>query len=244
MRTRLAIRAHALLERHFPERRLFLKSDSDTRFIRLKPATQLIAFSGSAAVIAWTIIATAILLMDSIGSGNFREQAKRDQKLYQARLNDLAGERDLRAEEALAAQERFNSALQQISVMQSQLLEAETRLREAETGLGVVQATLRRTMKDRDAAREEVAILSAKLGETDTPLPGTALAAANTAALDFMSAALEQTAAERDQVTADAQEALTQAEEMSIQIALMHDQNDQIFRQLEEAMNVSIKPLD
>jgi len=244
VRTRLAIRAHALLERHFPERRLFLKSDSDTRFIRLKPATQLIAFSGSAAVIAWTIIATAILLMDSIGSGNFREQAKRDQKLYQARLNDLAGERDLRAEEALAAQERFNSALQQISVMQSQLLEAETRLREAETGLGVVQATLRRTMKDRDAAREEVAILSAKLGETDTPLPGTALAAANTAALDFMSAALEQTAAERDQVTADAQEALTQAEEMSIQIALMHDQNDQIFRQLEEAMNVSIKPLD
>ena len=105
MRTRLAIRAHAVLERHFPERRLFLKSDTDTRFIRLKPVTQLVAFSGSAAVVAWTIIATAILLMDSIGSGNFREQAKRDQRIYQARLNDMAGERDKRAEEALAAQQ-------------------------------------------------------------------------------------------------------------------------------------------
>ena len=63
MRTRLAIRANALLERHFPERRLFLRSDTDTRFIRLRPATQLIAFSGSAAIVAWSIIATAVLTL-------------------------------------------------------------------------------------------------------------------------------------------------------------------------------------
>jgi murein DD-endopeptidase MepM/ murein hydrolase activator NlpD len=244
VRTKLAIRAHALLEKHFPERRLFLKSDNDTRFIRLKPETQILAFSGTAAVVAWTIIATAILLMDSIGSGNFREQAKRDQRVYQMRLNAVAEERDSRAVEALAAQDRFNSALEQISVMQSQLLAAENRLREAETGLGVVQATLRRTMKERDTAREEAAALTAKLGATDAPLPGTVSAAANRDALDFMSAALEQTAAERDQVTANAQDALTHAETLTQQIALMHDQNDKIFRQLEEAMTVSIKPLD
>ena len=73
MRTRLAIRIHAILEHYFPERRLFLKSDTDTRFIRLKSGTQVLAFAGSAAIIAWAIVATAILLMDSIGSGNFRE---------------------------------------------------------------------------------------------------------------------------------------------------------------------------
>ncbi len=192
------------MEKHFPERRLFLRSDTDTRFIRLKPATQLIAFSGSAAVVAWTIIATAVLLIDSIGSGNFREQAKRDQRVYQQRLNAVAGERDMRAEEALAAQERFNSALEQISVMQSQLLEAETRLREAETGLGVVQTTLRRTLKERDTARDEAEALTAQLGQGDTPVPGSTAAAVNKEALQFMTAALAQTAQERDQVTADA----------------------------------------
>ena len=86
-----------MLEPWFPERRLFLRSDSDTRFIRLRPATQLIAFAGSASVVAWAIVATAILLMDSIGSGNFREQAKRDQRVYENRLNLLAEERDTRA---------------------------------------------------------------------------------------------------------------------------------------------------
>ena len=77
MRTRLAIKIDAVLERYFPERRVFLKSDSDTRFIRLRSSTQLFAFAGTSLFVAWAIIATAIILMDSIGSGNFREQAKK-----------------------------------------------------------------------------------------------------------------------------------------------------------------------
>ena len=105
MRTQLAIKAHALIEKHFPERRLFLKSDTDTRFIRLKPETQLLAFTGSAVFVAWAIVATAIILMDSIGAGNFRDQAKRDLATYQMRLDDLSNQRDMRAQEAVAAQE-------------------------------------------------------------------------------------------------------------------------------------------
>ncbi len=82
MRSRLTARIHAVLERFFPERRLFLRSDSETRFIRLTSETQLVGWTGSIIVVAWTIIATAILLMDSIGAGNFRAQAQRDQLTY------------------------------------------------------------------------------------------------------------------------------------------------------------------
>ncbi|MEL7124599.1 MAG: M23 family metallopeptidase [Pseudomonadota bacterium] len=239
MRTRLAIKIHALLETYFPERRVFLKSDNDTRFIRLRPATQLIAFAGSSFVVAWAIVATAILLMDSIGAGNFREQAKRDQRTYQARLNDLAGQRDSRAEEALAAQERFNAALEQISVMQSELLASETRRRELETGIEVIQTTLRDTMQEREDARTQLATLEEQ-GEGGTALT----AATGGAPMDFVAEALAKTAAERDKVVEDAQTALLAADEMATQIALMQEQNDQIFRQLEEAMTVSVAPLD
>ncbi|SDH96637.1 M23 family metallopeptidase [Lutimaribacter saemankumensis] len=245
MRTRLAIRTHAFLERWFPEKRLFLRSDNDTRFIRLRPHTQLLAFSGSALLVAWATIATAILLMDSIGAGNFREQAKRDQRMYEERLNVLAEQRDTRANEAHAAQERFNSALQQISVMQSQLLESENRRRELETGIEVIQTTLRRTMRERDAARTELTAL--KNESADDATGGSVLANAGPTAestLDMLSMALAQTAAERDQIVADAQDALLQADELSLKLKLMQDQNDQIFRQLEEAMAISVKPLD
>lgn len=239
MRTRLAIKIHTVLERFFPERRVFLKSDTDTRFVRLRPSTQLVALTGSTALIAWAIVATAIVLMDSIGSGNFREQAKRDQSTYQARLSDLSAQRNGRAEEAVAAQERFNAALKQISLMQSELLQSETRRRELETGIEVIQNTLRSTMMDREIARDQVAQLEGAEG-------GSAARnnAASSAPTSILADALARTAAERDQVIVDARDALVEAEELTQKLAIMQDQNDAIFRQLEEAMTVSVAPLD
>ena len=50
--------------------RLFLKSDTETRFIRLKPATQAIVLGGVALLLAWTVVSTSIVVMESIGSRN------------------------------------------------------------------------------------------------------------------------------------------------------------------------------
>jgi len=242
VRTRLAITLHAFLERHFPERRVFLRSDTDTRFIRLKPGTQLVALTGSALILAWTIVATAILLMDSIGAGNFRDQALREQETYMQRLNALSAERDAYAADALAAQERFNSALTSISMMQEELLNTEIRRREMETGLEVVQATLRDVMREKKTASENLAALQAALAD-ESPLPGSGDASGDQA-VDILVAALERTAQERYQVVADAQDALLQADAMAQQIRAMQDKNDTIFRQLEEAMTISVAPLD
>ncbi|MDW4496793.1 DUF5930 domain-containing protein [Sulfitobacter sp. D35] len=242
MRTRLAIRIDSVLEHWFPERRVFLKSDSDTRFIRLRPATQLVTVAGCSVVVGWAIFATAIILMDSIGAGNFREQAIRDQRSYQARLNELSAQRDGRAAEALAAQERFNAALDQISRMQSDLLTSETRRRELETGIEVIQATLRDTMRDRDTARTALAQLE---GTAEDDAGNIVLAMAEPPVpVDFLSEALARTAAERDEIRANAEDAIEAADELAFEIALMKEQNDTIFRQLEEAMTVSVTPLD
>lgn len=240
MRSRLAARIHGVLERVFPERRLFLRSDTETRFIRLKPETQLVAWTGSIVVVAWTIVATAILLMDSIGAGNFRAQAQRDQLTYEQRLNALSTERDARAMEALAAQERFNSALRQISIMQTELLATEEKRRELETGMEVVQATLRDTMRAREEARQQVAALSAN--EEDEGSASISDDAAGTVGL--LASALADTASERDKIAADAEFAIDQAQEMQLELRLLQERNDQIFRQLEEAMLVSVEPLD
>ena len=229
-----------MLEKRFPEKRLFLRSEDETRFIRLTPETQLVAWTGGTLVIGWTIISTAILLMDSIGSGNFRAQAQRDQLLYEQRLNALADERDARAEEAVAAQARFSSALDQISIMQSELLSTEDKRRELETGLEVVQATLRRTMKDRETARDQVAELSAEGGDANAA----AMSQEASGTVDLLASALADTAAERDMIASDAEFAIQHAEAMELELRLLQDKNDEIFRQLEEAMLVSVEPLD
>lgn len=240
--TRLLLGLHGALERIFPEKRLFLRSDTETRFIRLRPQTQLLAWAGSTLVVGWAIMATAIILMDSIGAGNFRAQAARDKMMYEDRLNALSTERDLRATEAVAAQERFNAALAQISVMQTELLASEDKRREMQTGLEVVHETLRRVMAEREMARNEAASMLAAL-ENGEAVPGF-MTDELTGTLDLLADALADTAAERDKIASDAIVALEQAAELELELRLMVERNDEIFRQLEDAMLVSVQPLD
>ncbi len=243
---------HAL-SRFLPEKRLFLRSEDGTRFFRFTPLGQAVAWAGSVLFVSWAIIATAILLMDSIGSGNIRERAEREQRLYEERLQILAAERDARAAEARAAQERFNLALAQVSEMQAALLASEDRRRELETGIDVIQATLRRTMKERDAARgslEEI-LAEARAGRTEEEEEEASAPAAPLLAdaelrgtIDFLTAALETTAAERDRMAASAAEAEEFARAMIFEQRLREERNDQIFRQLEDAVSISLEPLD
>ncbi|TDT77598.1 murein DD-endopeptidase MepM/ murein hydrolase activator NlpD [Litoreibacter halocynthiae] len=245
MKTRLFSALDHALERRLPEQRLFLKSEEGTRFIRLRPTMQAGIVLGGAAIACWTFVVTAIFLMDTISSGNAREQAQRERAIYEARLNALSNERDDRAVEASAAHERFYVALEQISEMQSSLLASEDRRNELETGIEVIQTTLRKTMKDRDAARDESEVLLAQInadGNSDAPL--LARAKSTDGSVSFLTEALEQTAAERDQIARDAQDAIDTAAELRFTLKMNEDRNEQIFSRLEEAVTVSLEPLD
>ncbi len=243
--TRLHHRLNTMLERFLPEQRLFLKSDTDTRFIRLRPLTQACTLAVGAVLLSWTIIATAILFMDSIGAGTSRDQAQRQQMMYEKRLTALSTDRDQRADEALRAQERFNLALAQVSEMQAMLLASEDRRKELETGIEVIQNTLRRTIEERDEARTEAeaatVALSQETGTTRTP-EGRAKDALAT--LEIMSGALGATARERDDMVIVAQKAEAETDAIAFAKKELELRNDAIFAKLEEAVTVSMEPLD
>ncbi len=245
LRTRITYRINATLERFLPEQRLFLRSDSATRFIRLRPGTQAIALFGSSLIVGWSIIATAVLLMDSIGAGNVRERADRERALYEQRLNDISVARDARASEARAAQDRFTAAMAQISQMQSELLASEDRRKELETGIGVIQTTLQRTMQERDTALEQGERLADSLeAETGSTRTSEGKLGDATSTVDFLTQALELTAAERDEMELEAARMKEEADAVAFERELLLDKNDRIFSQLEEAVSVSIAPLD
>ncbi|MGF6860171.1 murein DD-endopeptidase MepM/ murein hydrolase activator NlpD [Rhodobacteraceae bacterium MBR-64] len=238
-------RVNSFLERHLPERRVFIRSDTDTRFIRLQPLTQAIGLGGTAIVIGWTILASAIVMMDSINSGNLREQAQRDQALYEARLNQMSLERDARAAEVATAYDRYNFSLQQISAMQSALLASEDRRKELETGIDVIQTTLRRTMAERDAARRDLGALSTTLANernSDSTTSGQAEDMAST--LEILAETLESTSAERDTMAQTAAIATADADRIALDKRLLEERNDLIFAKLEDAVTVSLEPFD
>ncbi|MEJ6394758.1 DUF5930 domain-containing protein [Gymnodinialimonas sp. 2305UL16-5] len=245
MTARFLSRLNAALERHLPEQRLFLKSEEGTRFIRLRPATQAGMILGGATLLGWTVIVTSFFLIDTISAGNARDLAAREQQMYQERLNDLALERDARAAAAAAAQDRFALAMDQISVMQTRLLDSEERRRELETAVDVIQTTLRRTIDERDDARLTVVTLRNEL-EADTGTVQTAAARERELeqTLAFLTQALEFTAQERDTGNVLIAAAEGEINRLNFDAALMEERQDRVFRQLEEAVAVSMEPLD
>ncbi|SMO57783.1 M23 family metallopeptidase [Paracoccus laeviglucosivorans] len=227
---------NSVLERWLPEQRLFLKSDDTTRFVRLSPSTQLVALGGTAVVFGWTIIASSILAIDAVTAHGTRDESRRSQDAFEQRLTDLSTERDNRAAEAAAAQNRFSVALDQVSRMQSQLLESEARRRELETGLGVVQSSLQAAVKERNDA-------VTRLTEAGEAAP-VARTAELQAALDIVSGELSKSATDR----ADAVRLAADAKRVADAVTLERDQivarNDEILSQVEDAVSISVKPLD
>jgi murein DD-endopeptidase MepM/ murein hydrolase activator NlpD len=245
MPKRVLGRINRALEAWLPEQRLFLKSDSQTRFVRLRPGTQAAGIAGAGLLLAWSIVATAMLMMDSLSAGSGREQARGERAAFEARIEALSQDRNAHAAEARDAQARFALALAEVSAMQSRLLSIEERHREVETGLDVVQATLRRTIAERDAARAEVAALRETLAERGgAGSPELARAEDAAATLTLLSEALADLAAERDAVRNEHSEAVALAEMAALEKRLLEEQNNEIFSRLEQALTVSVEPLE
>jgi murein DD-endopeptidase MepM/ murein hydrolase activator NlpD len=241
----LANRINAALESYLPEQRLFLKSDRGMRYVRLKPVTQAVMITGSSLFVGWTVIVTAIFLIDAISAGGVRDQSERAQLAYQDRLNQLSEERDTRAAEAQASQTRFGVAMAEVSDMQSRLLGSEERRRELETAVEVIQTTLRRVMSERDDARTQTSQLLAELeAETGSTQTTAGRLRDLELTLDYMANALDRAADERDDAYLVAESARDEVDELEFTAALADERNERIFAQLEEAVLVSMEPLD
>lgn len=228
-------RLNASLEKWLPEQRLFLRSDDTTRFVRLRPVTQMVGISGITLVFGWTLVASSFLVIDAVSSGNTREQIQRSQAAFEERLAELQAERDARAAEALAARSRFAVALDQVSQMQSQLLSSEESRREMETGLAAVQSTLRDTLADRDTA-----VAAADAGTTPAPDRTEEFSVA----LDILSGELRSSADQRSEAVEEAEAAKLTAQELTVELDQILARNDEILTQLEDAVTVSVAPLD
>ena len=234
---------HALAA-HLPEQRLFLKSESETRFVRISPKAQGFGILITCLALGWLMFASSLVLIGLFSSGSRSEQYTHQIALYQDRLTTLSDERDQRAAEAISAQDRFALALAQVSQMQSLLLASEDHRRELETGTEVTQATLRRVIQERDAARATAAAQAAALSGAQGIATEMGRAADTEATLGFVTAALLDTAKARDTALDAADQADARTAALAKDMRALQARNAAIFTKLEDALTVSVDPLN
>lgn len=249
MKHALLHRVDVALSRWLPEQRLFIKSDTTTRFVRLTPLTLATALGVALLAGAWVLGATAFVVADKLAPAGGAATSEITQALNAERLDTLASERDQRAAEARAAQDRFTLALQEVSRMQSALLASEKRRHELEAGLAALQTTLARMTAERDAARSEAMALSARMEGDAT---AASLAQATTrqgledtrGALRVLADALDSTASARSRAEAEADAALQLAEALAYERQLTAERNEHIFTRVEEALSIAVAPME
>ncbi|HHY02246.1 MAG TPA: peptidoglycan DD-metalloendopeptidase family protein [Paracoccus sp.] len=189
---------------------------------------------GIVVVAGWAAVATSILALDTLGAAGTGPQAAVT-TATQAQMAELVAQRDARAAEAASAQTRFTAALDQLSAMQTQLLASEEKRRELESGIGAIQASLHDALA-RNAETDR------RLAAGNTQAPGSD--GDMSVALDILSGELETIAARSAEADQRATEAVRTAEALEVERDEILRRNEEIFAQLEAAVEQSVKPLD
>ena len=230
-------------EHYFPERRVFFSTQKGMRYLHVRTSTQILACLGAAAFVIWTVISTALVCIDLLGANDFRQQAKQDAEFYHQELSTLKADRDAKTAQANGAQDTFGRVVDYADQVQAQLLETELQRQEMLSALRVLQEKLAAAASpitpSADAATEQKTIEDKGVADL-TPAPGIQ----SKAAVERLVAILEQTTAERDQVLAQTQDIISHTDELKLELQLTEEKNQRIFRQLEDALTISVQPLD
>ncbi len=217
-------RINCVLSGVFPEKRLFIQTDGATRYFRISPLSQLMIGTTALAAAGWMAVATASVVSDFVATDARGGAAVELREAYQARLDELAAERDKRAAEAHSAQGRFQLAMDQVSRQQTDLLAAVEERRELSTALDLMRDRLRGVVAQRDSANSKL-MAETQAGDTGEDLEDTLRAVSDT--LNDVAGARDLAEAERAKLAEQVADLRLRAEVNSRRQAEMMDQIDQ-----------------
>ena len=238
-------RSERFFQKVIPPRQILIKANGTTHFVNLKSSTQVGVSFIVFIIVAWSIISIAIVAMDNLGAGNFREQALRDQENYQLRLISLAEERDIQLGSSRLAQVKFEEALNHISFLQEELMEAEIERKELNAALTLLKNKLDVSRIEEKKAKNNLDQLK-QVANSEAP-KNTLLNFSGDLEVgkeSLLAKVLSETAKQRDALEDEANNARLSVKNIEREMKLVEQRNEQIFRLIEEALSVSIGPLD
>ena len=238
-------RSERFFQKVIPPRQILIKANGTTHFVNLKSSTQVGVSFIVFLIVAWSIISIAIVAMDNLGAGNFREQALRDQENYQLRLISLAEERDIQLGSSRLAQVKFEEALNHIFFLQEELMEAEIERKELNAALTLLKNKLDVSRIEEKKAKNNLDQLK-QVANSEAPKNTSLNSSGNMEAgkESLLAKVLSETAEQRDALEDEAYNARLSVKNIEREMKLVEQRNEQIFRLIEEALSVSVGPLD
>ena len=249
------------------ERRLVIRTDRSTRYVRVSPGAQLGLALAFAALIGLSAFSTAAWMSEGLQRSALEQRLETAETRYAARLaelerdrddrlarltagrDDLVGrlvaQRDLLKADLIAHDRRLEALTGELSAQQLRLVEAA----EAERELSIALQTLRDKLRDAVARRDRAMAAEAEMAET-LGAAKSKLAAVEQAETDWaaamgaVTAALDEAASSRDAARLRAESARARLAALQAETAEAAARRARTLDRLEDAVQVGLGALE
>ena len=224
---------------YFPSRQLLLKTGSDTKFFTLSSSTQAIIIFAVFSFVGWSLFSSLIFTFKALNLGGKEDYFARSNVNYEDRIEQISDEKYSYLQRVKDAEAKLREALEAIEDFQVEITKAQIREEELQSGILILQERIKQTKNNNFAGVEEQKnrlnnVTGLQQENTINTLPK----------ISILMSLLEETVKERDATKAKLVKALKKVDQLSYEADLSQQNNEQIFRQIEEALVISVKPLE
>ena len=239
MLRKISIYIEKFWSNYFPSRQLLLKTGSDTKFFTLSSSTQAIIIFAVFSFVGWSLFSSLIFTFKALNLGVKEDYFARSNVKYEDRIEQISDEKYSYFQRVKDAEAKLREALEAIEDFQVEITKAQIREEELQSGILILQELIKQTKNNNFAGLEEQKnrlnnVTGLQQENTINTLPK----------ISILMSLLEETVKERDATKAKLVKALKKVDQLSYEADLSQQNNEQIFRQIEEALVISVKPLE
>lgn len=239
MLRKISILIEKFWSNYFPSRQLLLKTGSDTKFFTLSSSTQAIIIFAVFIFVGWSLFSSLIFTFKALNLGVKEDYFARSNVNYEDRIEQISDEKYSYFQRVKDAEAKLREALEAIEDFQVEITKAQIREEELQSGILILQELIKQTKNNNFAGLEEQKnrlnnVTGLQQENTINTLPR----------ISILLSLLEETVKERDDIKAKLVKALKKVDQLSYEADLSQQNNEQIFRQIEEALVISVKPLE
>ncbi len=234
--------SNSVLSHILPELKMTFQSRKGVRTIRFSPLARLAMSAGLFALTIGSVGLFAAISFERLTATSVGEVSPPILTAYERRLEELVEERNSNAAAADAAQTQYLAALDQLSQMQSQALADEARMTELSADIAILQEKLTSALTEKDLATQQLADLMSSEEMMMTPEAASSEDLAVT--LGSVSSALKGLVENREEQIQTTAQLEDQIAFLSEAQAIAQQRQDRLLNQLEDAVQLSLVPLD
>ncbi len=223
---------------YFPKRQMLLKTGTDTKFISLNSSTQATLIFAVFIFVGWSVFSSLIFAFTALNFGSREKQFTTASVNYENRISQIYDNYYDYREKVKHAEDKLEDALETIEYFQQEMTKAQLRENELKAGILSLQELTKQVNKNFIGVKKQSEPFADSVFVQSTDL------ADEPNKIAVLMPLLEQMIKERDDTKAKLDKSLKKVDQISYELELSKQNNEQLFRQIEEALIVSVQPLE